>query len=85
MDNVIKQLIYDAQTITQAHHDGLGSHMIQEAGDIRKGVLRWAGFKGDLVSDKTWISYIPMMPQEVQKVMVALDDALDCHDTIRYM
>jgi hypothetical protein len=81
----INQLIYDAQAITRAHHDGLGHHMIQEAGDIRKGVLGWAGFKGDMVSDKTWISYIPMMPQEVQKVMVALDDALDSHDTTRYM
>ncbi len=81
----IKQLLYDAQTLIAAHHDGLGSHMIQEAGDIRKGVLRCAGFKGGLVSDKTWVSYIPMMPQEVQKVMVALDDALDCHDTTRYM
>ena len=84
-DPTIQKLLYDAQTLISAHHDGLGSHMINEAGDIRKGVLRWAGFKGGLVSDKTWVSYIPMMPPEVQRVMVALDDALDCHDTTRYM
>ncbi len=85
MDDTIKQLLYDAQTLIASHHDGLGSQMINEAGDIRKGVLQWAGFKGGLVSDKTWVSYIPVMPPEVQKVMVELDDALDVHDTTRYM
>ena len=84
-NTIINKLISDARLIIRNHHDGLGDNMIKEAGDVRKGVLKWAGFRGGALTDKMWTAYIPMMPKEIQGVMIELDDALDVHDTTRYV
>ena len=83
-DETIKKLLYDAQLVIDGLKDSQGANS-EEVRSIRHGVLRWAGFKGDAVSDKTWTLYIPMMPDSIREVMVNFDDALNFQDSTGLM
>ena len=76
MDTTIEKLLSDAQAVINGLNEDKGANS-SEVRSIRHGVLRWAGFKGDAISDKMWNAYIPMMPDEIRPTMIALDDALN--------
>ena len=80
MDDTIKQLIYDAQLVTRE-----GEAAVADALHIRRGVLLWAGYSSEDISDEAWDEYIPKMPKEIQGVMIAFDDAINCQDSTSLM
>ena len=80
MDDTIKELIRNAQVVIDGLNREPGAN-ISEAQSIRHDVLRWAGFKGDAICDKTWGMYITMMPAEIRGTMLLFDDALNLQDT----
>ena len=80
-----QQLINEARLIIASHHDGVGDLVQKEAYGIRHKALMMAGFDGNKHTEEDWDEWIPKLPSSIKATMIELSDALDCHDTTRYM
>lgn len=79
MDNVIKQLLYDANLIINNHHQGFGESMVLDAYTIRQRALFLAGFEGIRHDEDIWDEYIGKLPNSIRGVMIQMDDAMEMH------
>ena len=81
-----EQIIQQVRLIVSNHHGSYNGDGGAEAASVKESALKLAGFPSPH-NQEAWDNYIEgdQIDDELRKVLIELDDCLDCHNTERYM